>query len=448
MLSFREERYGKITTITGPVLSGKTTHLERLLHSAYGSIWKKGKRTENSIVLAKHPLDDVKSKGSIAGYDALQTEDPGEIAKLIQPNTEAVVISGINFFEDSDKERPKIIELLKALVASNRRVYAVGHNLDWNGEPFNFMPKIMALSDDFLITKAPCMVPGCSRDATRSQKVGSKGERRCIHHHFFDGRPDHKHFLIDQTGGLDLFVGSMFASKTTTWLWKMKELEAKGIDYEVFKWNLDTRYDDKMKIFKNWDTGTIGLNNRAKKLEAITVENMSKLLEYIDGRTPNRNLNDELRQKRISHIFIDEGQFIDGIYDGIKNRVYQGYRFYVTGLLRDFKMEPFRKALPGGNPKNDVEPSVEEIPNLMAIADNISVMQGYCKVCGRNATDSQRLVKKNGVVRPANYSDPIVMVDGVNSYEARCKDCMEIPGMPDLKYDFSMYEPVRSNPKK
>jgi len=424
MISLRDGRYGKSTMIVGPVLSGKTTHLERLLNSAAGIIWDSDK-DDSRIVLAKHPHDDVSSPKKIAGYSALETADPDKIADLVTKKTEAVVIAGINFFEDR-----KIVDLVHDLVMSNRRVYATGHNLDWEGKPFNFMPELMAVSDDFIITKAPCMVEGCQLTATRSEKVKSKGERRCIKHHSFDGRPDHKHFLIDQLGGLELFVGGMYASKTTTWSWKMDELKAKGLDYEVFKWLSDTRYSERGKQYSSFDTGVIGLNNHSKKIPAVLVRDIHDVLMYIEGRTPNKSLNEKIKQRRIGHIFIDEGQFISGIYEEVKTRVYQGFRFYVSGLLRTYKLEPFG-----------------DIAKLLAMADEINVMQAYCDVCGRAASDSQRLIKQHGKWMPSDYRGENIAVGGKEKaeevpvrYGARCKDCIDIPGMPESRYSFPRYD--------
>lgn len=441
-LSFRKGRHGKIVTITGPVKSGKTTHLERLLNSASATIWKPG---DSNIILAKHPLDDLDIPGKIGGYPAVETDNPDKIAKLIRPETEAVVISGVNFFTN-----PHIVDLLQGLAMSNRRVYAAGHNLLWDGKPFNHMPMIMAMSDDFVLPNAPCVVDGCQMDATRSRlkegnvsKSKSKakkdqlllegGERCCLKHHKYKSRPDHKPFLIDQVGGLELFVGSMYASKTTLWVEKMKELEANGLDYVVFKWLKDTRYgsNGKKKVRK-YDTGLIGMNNQKDRIPAILVENAQDIKNYLKARTSRKDINEDVKNREIGHFFIDEGQFMEGLFDVVSDSIYRGYRFYVTGLMRTFTMEPFG-----------------DIPDLLTIAERINVLHAYCEDCGREATESQRMIKNGKLWVPASSAAEAVAVGGKEKgksikdrYEARCKDCLDVPDMAPLKYDFPRYEPV------
>jgi thymidine kinase len=44
-------------------------------------------------------------------------------------------------------------------------------------------------------------------------------------------------------------------------------------------------------------------------------------------------------------------------------------------------------------------------------------------VCGADASRTQRLIDG----RPANYDDPIILVGGSESYEARCRQCHQVP---------------------
>jgi thymidine kinase len=160
---------------------------------------------------------------------------------------------------------------------------------------------------------------------------------------------------------------------------------------------------------------------------------------YIDGRTPFKEINEKSKKRRLGHIFIDEGQFIKGIFEEVRTRMYQGYKFYITGLMRDFTMKPFN-----------------EIANLLTIADNINVMHAYCEACGREASESQRLVKQHSKWVKASYKlrEKEQLGDGTggkeegkeieNRYEARCKDCLKVPGAPKPIYKFPRYTPPRS----
>ena len=82
-----------------------------------------------------------------------------------------------------------------------------------------------------------------------------------------------------------------------------------------------------------------------------------------------------------------------------------GKRVIVAGLDLTFAAEPF-----------------VPMPMLMARADLLDKLHAVCVKCGGTATRTQRLVNGN----PARASDPIILVGGLDHYEARCRDCHEI----------------------
>jgi thymidine kinase len=85
----------------------------------------------------------------------------------------------------------------------------------------------------------------------------------------------------------------------------------------------------------------------------------------------------------------------------------RGLRVIVTGLDLDFRGEPFGP-----------------MPLLMAEAELVDKLHAICVVCGAPASRTQRLI--NG--QPANYNDPVIMVGANEVYEARCRDCHQVPG--------------------
>jgi thymidine kinase len=86
-----------------------------------------------------------------------------------------------------------------------------------------------------------------------------------------------------------------------------------------------------------------------------------------------------------------------------------GRRVIVAGLDQDFRGEPFGP-----------------MPLLMALAERVDKLQAICVCCGAPASRTQRLIDG----RPARYDDPIILVGGSESYEARCRQCHEVPGKP------------------
>jgi thymidine kinase len=63
------------------------------------------------------------------------------------------------------------------------------------------------------------------------------------------------------------------------------------------------------------------------------------------------------------------------------------------------------------------------MPLLLARAEQVDKLQAICVVCGNPASRTQRLI--NGL--PAAYDDPIILVGGSESYEARCRKCHRVP---------------------
>ena len=87
-----------------------------------------------------------------------------------------------------------------------------------------------------------------------------------------------------------------------------------------------------------------------------------------------------------------------------------GRHVVVTGLNLDFAGRPFGP-----------------MPELMARADEVTMLTAICVICGETATRTQRLV--NG--RPAAYTDPIILIGAQEAYEARCREHHVVPGKPD-----------------
>jgi thymidine kinase len=59
----------------------------------------------------------------------------------------------------------------------------------------------------------------------------------------------------------------------------------------------------------------------------------------------------------------------------------------------------------------------------MAEAEEVTKLQAICVECGAPASRTQRLIDG----RPAAYDDPVILVGGSESYEARCRQCHEVP---------------------
>lgn len=117
------------------------------------------------------------------------------------------------------------------------------------------------------------------------------------------------------------------------------------------------------------------------------------------------------RESDADLVGIDEAEFFSpDIVDAVEALRRSGRHVIVTGLNLDFAARPFGS-----------------MPELMARADEISMLTAICVICGETATRTQRLV--NG--RPAAIDDPLVVIGGmdtaaVETYEARCNRHHEV----------------------
>ena len=119
----------------------------------------------------------------------------------------------------------------------------------------------------------------------------------------------------------------------------------------------------------------------------------------------------ELLRPDTTVVAIDEAQFLDWEVAEVADQLAtRGLRVIVTGLDLDFRGEPFGP-----------------MPLLLAQAEMVDKLHAICVVCGAPASRTQRLI--NG--QPANYTDPVIMVGATEVYEARCRDCHEVPGRPE-----------------
>lgn len=188
---------------------------------------------------------------------------------------------------------------------------------------------------------------------------------------------------LGNQGYIEVVCGPMFAGKTEELIRRIKRLEYAKKNYLVFKPKVDNRYGD---------TKIVSHNSNSKN-----AVNVSSSLEILDHIT-----------KDLDVIIIDEAQFFDN--DIVKVADYladQNYRVIIGGLDRDFKGDPFGP-----------------MPQLLAIAEQVTKLTAICMKSGKPATRTQRLIND----QPANVDDPIVLIGAKESYEARSRDNHEIPG--------------------
>ena len=183
-------------------------------------------------------------------------------------------------------------------------------------------------------------------------------------------------------GCIEVVCGPMYSGKSEELIRRIRRAEIAKQKVQVFKPTIDDRYD-KQDI----------VSHRGDKIQGIPVSRSGDILNYLDEDT--------------EVIGIDEVQFFDdGIVKVVNYLADNNKRVIVAGLDTDFRGEPF-----------------SVMPQLMAIAEFVDKITAICMKCGNPATKTQRLI--NG--KPADYNDPIVLIGAKESYEARCRNCHEVP---------------------
>jgi thymidine kinase len=154
---------GNLTTIVGPMGSGKTRHL-------FG-LFEEYRRQGYEIHLFKHQIDDrdkepVCSSRAGHAHPATIIRDTSEIDRSILDDSCRRVIS----FEEGEFFASDLVDFVRwALRKTDHSVIVTGLNIDFKGDPFGYMPQLMAMSDEIIHLKGECDV--CHGFATRTQRI-------------------------------------------------------------------------------------------------------------------------------------------------------------------------------------------------------------------------------------------------------------------------------------
>ena len=187
-------------------------------------------------------------------------------------------------------------------------------------------------------------------------------------------------------GWIELVCGSMFSGKTEELLRRIRRAEIARKKVQLFKPTIDNRYG----------LVRVASHDGIGREDAVVVCDAEDILRRLDADT--------------EVVAVDEVQFFDdSIADVCDHLADRGLRVIVAGLDQDFRGEPFGP-----------------MPLLLARAELVDKLHAICVSCGAAASRTQRLIDG----RPARYDDPVILVGGSESYEARCRNCHEVPGKP------------------
>ena len=151
---------GWFETITGSMFSGKSEELIRRL--------RRGIYAKQKVVVFKPAIDDRYHKEKVVSHNGNEIEaiNISTAQEILNHKLEEVNVIGIDevqFFEDD------IVNIVEKLAENGHRVIVAGLDMDFRGEPFKPMPKLLAVSEHITKLQAVCSV--CGSPSSRTQRL-------------------------------------------------------------------------------------------------------------------------------------------------------------------------------------------------------------------------------------------------------------------------------------
>ena len=178
---------------------------------------------------------------------------------------------------------------------------------------------------------------------------------------------------------LHLICGPMFAGKTSLLMKILKE--RKPSETIIIKHKNDSRYTCTLAEIRSHN-GEIILCNAFNSLDEVETT---------------------MPLEKITSIMIDEGQFFPDVDSKVIQWVASGKEVIITALPNGLFMEP-----------------IQNIANLMAIADNITLLSSQCTSCLKEAHFTYRTSPLPDNASPEN---PTALVGGKEAYTPLCRRC-------------------------
>ncbi len=180
-------------------------------------------------------------------------------------------------------------------------------------------------------------------------------------------------------GHIEVVCGSMFSGKTEELIRRLRRAQIAKQKVVVFKPKIDNRFH-KEKI----------VSHSKQEIHSIVIRDAEEILQHAVFAQV---------------IGIDEAQFFNNnLIDIVQSLADSGKRVIIAGLDMDYRGVPF-----------------EPIPQLLAIAEDITKMHAICMRCGAPANYTYRMTA----------SKERVVVGAGEVYEARCRHCFEPPDEKD-----------------
>ncbi len=175
-------------------------------------------------------------------------------------------------------------------------------------------------------------------------------------------------------GWIEVICGPMFSGKSEELIRRLRRAEIARQRVQIFKPVIDQRY-----------SGDHIVSHNDLRIPSVGVSDAAGVEAKLDLRT--------------EVIGVDEAQFLGtAMIDLVVRLADMGKRVVIAGLDTDYLGRPFHP-----------------MPELLAVADEITKTLAICMQCGNPAKHTQRLIG----------SEDLIVVGAAGMYEARCRRCFE-----------------------
>lgn len=164
---FHRSLHGFIEIVCGSMFSGKTEELLRRI--------KRAQIARQKVQIFKPAIDNRFGTDHVQSHDltrlpSIPVAKARDILRFADDNTRVIGIDEAQFFDDS------IVDVAQKLAYRGIRVIIAGLDMDFRGQPFGPMPKLLAVAEEVTKLSAVCVV--CGNPASRTQRVQRTGEPR------------------------------------------------------------------------------------------------------------------------------------------------------------------------------------------------------------------------------------------------------------------------------
>ena len=158
---YHGDGYGWIEVVSGVMFSGKSEELIRRVRRALIA--------RRRVQVFKSALDDryeglrTISSHDGSGVEAIPVRSSREVAEKVHPDTQVVAVDEVQFLDEG------IVDVLSLLADRGMRVIVAGIDMDFRGEPFGPMGRILCIAE--MVDKLHAICVCCGNPATRNQRL-------------------------------------------------------------------------------------------------------------------------------------------------------------------------------------------------------------------------------------------------------------------------------------